>query len=132
MPRKISRRTFFKTGAAVAAASVLAGCEQYTRYVNIEPYVIPPEEQLTGIPTYYASICRMCPAGCGISVRVINGRALKIEGNPEHPLNRGKLCARGQAGLQLLYNPDRITGAVRHERGSQDFDPIAWNEGINT
>ena len=93
MPRKISRRTFFKTGAVATAASVLAGCEQYTRYVTIEPYVIPPEEQLTGIPTYYASACGTCPAGCGIIVR-INGRALKIEGNPNIPSTAASCTAR--------------------------------------
>ncbi len=134
MPRKISRRTFFKTGAAVAAASVLAGCEQYTRYVTIEPYVVPPEEQLTGIPTYYASTCRMCPAGCGIIVRVMNGRALKIEGNPEHPLNRGKLCARGQAGLQLLYNPDRVRGPLAQAKrgsGALGANPLPWDQAID-
>jgi anaerobic selenocysteine-containing dehydrogenase len=58
---------------------------------------------------------------------------VKIEGNPEHPVNRGKLCARGQAGLQLLYNPDRVTGAVRQDkRGDRKFKAIAWNEAINT
>jgi anaerobic selenocysteine-containing dehydrogenase len=62
----------------------------------------------------------------------MNGRALKIEGNPEHPLNQGKLCARGQAGLQMLYNPDRLTGPVKQsKRGSRVFEPIAWEAGIN-
>ncbi len=134
MPRRLTRRTFFKTGAALAAATVLAGCEQYTRYVTIEPYVIPPEEQLTGIPTYYASTCRMCPAGCGIIVRVMNGRAVKIEGNPEHPLNRGKLCARGQAGLQLLYNPDRTRGPLAQATrgsGALGANPLPWDQAID-
>lgn len=131
---KISRRNFLKVSAAGTATAIMAGCTQDTeRWVALEPYVRAPEEQLAGIPNWYASTCRMCPAGCGIIVRVMNGRAVKIEGNPEHPVNRGKLCARGQAGLQLLYNPDRVTGAVKQdERGSRDFDAIPWNEAINT
>jgi anaerobic selenocysteine-containing dehydrogenase len=130
---KISRRDFIKMGTAGLLATVLAGCQNPRRWVVLEPYVIPPEEQLAGVATWYASTCRQCPAGCGIIVRVMNGRALKIEGNPEHPLNRGKLCARGQAGLQVLYNPDRLPGPVQQaERGSGRFRPISWDEGLNT
>jgi anaerobic selenocysteine-containing dehydrogenase len=130
---KLTRRDFLKIGAIGLASAVLAGCQRPRRWVNLEPYVRPPEEQLAGIATWYASTCRQCPAGCGIIVRVMNGRALKIEGNPEHPLNRGKLCARGQAGLQVLYNPDRLSGpAQQAERGSRHFRPISWEEGLNT
>lgn len=129
-----TRRDFLRVSAAGTATAILAGCSQETeRWVTLEPYVRAPEEQLAGVPSWYASTCRLCPAGCGIIVRIMNGRAVKIEGNPEHPVNRGKLCARGQAGLQLLYNPDRVTGAARQEeRGSRKFKPIAWNEAINT
>jgi anaerobic selenocysteine-containing dehydrogenase len=129
---KISRRDFFKVGAAGVASAVLAGCQFPRRWVVLEPYVRPPEEQLAGQATWYASTCRQCPAGCGILVRTMNGRALKIEGNPEHPLNQGKLCARGQAGLQLLYNPDRLPGPVQQaRRGARQFQPLTWNEGLN-
>jgi anaerobic selenocysteine-containing dehydrogenase len=132
MGTRVTRRDFLKMGAASVASAVLAGCQTPRRWVELEPYVRPPEEQLAGVATWYASTCRQCPAGCGIVVRTMNGRALKIEGNPEHPLNRGKLCARGQAGLQLLYNPDRLTGPVQQaERGSRQFRPLDWGEAIN-
>lgn len=128
---QLSRRNFLKVSAAGTATAVLAGCGA-ERWVELVPYVTAPEEQLAGVPTFFASTCRMCPAGCGILVKTMNGRAIKIEGNPEHPVNRGRLCARGQSGLQLLYNPDRITGAVEQpERGSREYRPIAWNDGIN-
>jgi len=133
MPPKITRRNFLKIATLGAGATILAGCANPRRWVTLEPYVRPPEEQLAGVATWYASACRMCPAGCGIIVRIMNGRALKIEGNPEHPLNQGKLCARGQAGLQLLYNPDRLnTPVTQSSRGSHQFKAIAWEEGINT
>jgi len=130
---KITRRNFLRFATLGAGATILAGCANPRRWVTLEPYVRPPEEQLAGVATWYASTCRMCPAGCGIIVRIMNGRALKIEGNPEHPLNQGKLCARGQAGLQLLYNPDRLNApVVQSGRGSHQFRAIAWEEGINT
>jgi anaerobic selenocysteine-containing dehydrogenase len=134
MTQKISRRAFLKGGlASTVTAAVLTGCNWPQRWVNLVPYVLPPEEQLAGQATWYASTCRQCPAGCGIIVRVMNGRALKIEGNPQHPLNRGKLCARGQAGVQLLYNPDRLNGpAVQAIRGSRAFQSVSWNNALNT
>ncbi len=132
MAHKISRRNFLKIGSLSALTGILAGCQMPRRWVVLEPYVRPPEEQLAGVANWYASTCRMCPAGCGIIVRVMNGRALKIEGNPEHPLNQGKLCARGQSGLQLLYHPDRLpTPVTQSARGSRDFKPATWEEGIS-
>ncbi len=129
MTKRLSRRDFLKiaTGAAVAT-----GFAPTVRRIVLEPFVRPPEETLPGKATWYASTCRQCPAGCGIVVRTINGRAKKIEGNPAHPLNRGKLCARGQAGLQVLYNPDRLQNAVRQSggRGSHKFEPLYWAEAL--
>ncbi len=133
MTTKISRRDFLKIISIGAGASILAGCANPRRWVMLEPYVRAPEDQLAGVATWYASTCRQCPAGCGIIVRIMNGRALKIEGNPQHPLNQGKLCARGQAALQTLYDPDRLTGpVVQASRGSRSFSPVSWEEGINT
>jgi anaerobic selenocysteine-containing dehydrogenase len=130
MTRKLSRRDFLKIAAG---ATVATGFAPAVRSVVLEPFVRPPEEVLPGRATWYASTCRQCPAGCGIIVRVINGRAKKIEGNPLHPLNRGKLCARGQAGLQVLYNPDRLQNAVRQTggRGSHRFEPLYWPEALD-
>jgi anaerobic selenocysteine-containing dehydrogenase len=126
---KLTRRNFLKI---TAGAAVTTGLAPLARHVILEPFVSPPEELLPGRATWYASTCRQCPAGCGIVVRVINGRAKKIEGNPVFPLNRGKLCARGQAGLQVLYNPDRLRNAVKQigGRGSHRFEPLYWESAI--
>ena len=130
MLKRIPRRTFLKIAAG---ASVATGFSTAVRRVVLEPFIRPPEEELPGRANWYASTCRQCPAGCGILVRVINGRPRKIEGNPAHPLNRGKLCARGQAGLQVLYNPDRLRNAVRQVggRGSRSFEPVGWEEALD-
>jgi anaerobic selenocysteine-containing dehydrogenase len=132
MPDRIDRRGFLKIGTAGAIAAALTGCQRPRRWVVLEPFVRPPEEQVTGVATWYATTCRQCPAGCGVMARVMNGRAVKLEGNPEHPLNRGKLCARGQAALQGLYNPDRLNGPVRQsQRGTRRYEAIGWDEALN-
>lgn len=130
MIRKINRRQFLKAATGIGVST---GMIASARKVNLEPYVRPPEEELPGRATWYASTCRQCPAGCGLIARVINGRPRKLEGNPSHPLNRGKLCARGQAGLQYLYNPDRLQNPVQQTggRGTRRFAPIQWAEAMD-
>jgi len=128
----MKRRTFLQLGAVTAAGAVLAGCQSGNE--KLIPYLVPPDEGVTpGMASFYASCCRSCPAGCGILVRVSEGRAKKIEGNPHHPVNRGKLCARGQAVLQELYHPDRIPQPLKRSgpRGSNNFTQISWEEALN-
>lgn len=129
---KLTRRKFIHAGS-VAAVSVLSGCTlNLQRIEYLESYVDPPEEGLPGEDLWYATACQQCSAGCGMIVRVSNGRARKIEGNPLHPVNQGKLCARGQAVLQELYDPDRLTNAVRQTGGRRSlvFEPILWENAI--
>ncbi len=128
----MDRRTFLQLSGLSAAGAMLAGCKSANE--KLIPYLIPPDEGVTpGIANYYASACRSCPAGCGILVRVSEGRAKKIEGNPEHPVNRGKLCGRGQAALQELYHPDRVPQPLKRSgpRGSGEFTKISWEEGLD-
>jgi len=96
------------------------------------PQVVPPEDYSPGISTWYNTVCQQCSGGCGISVRVREGRAKKIEGNPAHPVNQGRLCPLGQAGLNALYNPDRIKTPLKRtgERGSGQFVAVTWDEAL--
>jgi anaerobic selenocysteine-containing dehydrogenase len=132
MTQEISRRDFLKiAGVSAAATAVLTGCGPASRYVVREPYAQMPEYTYNGQSTYYATTCRECPAGCGIIVRTMQGRALKVEGNQHHPVNQGKTCSRGQAALQGLYNPDRIQNPLKQaERGSGSFSDLVWDEAI--
>ncbi len=133
MTRKLTRRDFIKTaGIGAAATAVLTGCGPMSRYVVREPYTRMPEYTYNGQSTYYATTCRECPAGCGTVVRTEQGRALKVEGNPLHPVNQGKTCSRGQASLQGLYNPDRIEGPYKKYEGlgRGTHDRITWDEAI--
>ncbi|MBC8017997.1 MAG: molybdopterin-dependent oxidoreductase [Verrucomicrobia bacterium] len=127
----MKRRTFLQLSGMTAASALLAGCQSTNE--KLIPYLIPPDEGVTpGRATYYASSCNFCPAGCGILVRVSEGRAKKIEGNPDHPVNRGRLCARGQAIVQELYHPDRLQQPLKRTgpRGSGEFQKISWAEGL--
>ena len=130
---KISRRDFMKmAGAGALSTAVLTGCGTASRYVTREPYVNMPEYTLNGESTFFATTCQECSAGCGIIVRTFQGRAIKVEGNPYHPVSQGKTCARGQAALHGLYNPDRVQFPTRQNRSTElSTEAINWDEGIS-
>ncbi len=132
MSKKISRRDFLKlAGAGAATTAVLTGCGPASRYVTREPYIKMPEYTYNGLSTYYATTCRECSAGCGLVVRTMQGRAIKVEGNANNPVNLGKTCARGQATLHGLYNPDRVTGPIRRlKRGAEDTENMTWDAAL--
>ncbi|MGI9554016.1 MAG: molybdopterin-dependent oxidoreductase [Thermodesulfobacteriota bacterium] len=128
----LSRRDFLKViGVAGGTAAVTGACSGEP-VEQIIPYVIPPESYIPAIPKFYASTCRECPAGCGIIVKNRDGRAIKIEGNPLTQINQGGSCARGQASLQGLYNPDRIRSPLGIKEGRKQIVPIGWEEGTDT
>lgn len=128
----MKRREFLKVSALSAAGTaVLAGCATPQR--RIESRVVRPEANPVDEEVWYNTACAGCTSGCGIMVRVIDGRAKKIEGNPDHPVSRGKLCARGQMGLQFLYHPDRVKDPLRRagEKGSNDaLQRTDWDGAI--
>jgi len=134
---KISRRDLLQyigAGGIGAVGGVLYG-ESIERPVELlVPQVVPPEDFSPGIATWYNTVCNQCSAGCGISVRIREGKAKKIEGNPVHPVSQGRLCARGQSGLNALYNPDRIRAPLTNagQRGTGSFHPIDWDEALTT
>ena len=134
---KISRRDLLQYigagGVGVAGGILYGEAVQRTEELLI-PQVVPPEDYSPGVASWYNTVCNQCSAGCGISVRVREGKAKKIEGNPVHPISQGRLCARGQAGLNALYNPDRVKTPLRlaGKRGSGNFDEISWDEALTT
>ncbi len=122
---KIRRRDFLKLSAAGSAVTVLGKAVA-------KPFFEPASQEEAYTEQWLPTICLMCPGGCGILVRTINGRAVKVEGNPLHPVNTGKVCPKANASLQVLYDPDRIQGPMRHmgERGKGEWRPISWDEAI--
>jgi anaerobic selenocysteine-containing dehydrogenase len=141
----MERRNFIKISALTGVAATLDACrapdKQLIRF-------IPEDNLIPGIATWKPGVCTLCSAGCGLLVRVMQGDAevvrngqrglmkmglaKKLEGSPQNPVNAGKLCARGQAGLQVLYHPDRITHPIKRTgaRGSGEFQEISWDDAL--
>jgi len=125
MKNSISRRNFLKMSALGGATVVTAGCSDPIE--KLIPLQSPPYDYVSGVSTHFATTCRECSAACGLIVRTREGRAIKAEGNPHHPVNEGRICLQGQSALQGLYSPVRATGpmaaANRERRG------VSWKEG---
>jgi molybdopterin-containing oxidoreductase family iron-sulfur binding subunit len=123
----VKRRDFLKVLGAAGAASTTIGCFQED-VEKLIPYLVSPDDTVPGVSTYFATTCRECAAGCGLIAETRDGRAIKLEGNPAHPVNHGALCARGQSALQGLYNPDRYRHPMARRNGK--LERITWDEGI--
>ena len=141
----MDRRHFIKLTAITGTTAALTACgnpeNQLIRF-------IPEDDLVPGVATWKPSICPLCSAGCGVIARVMEGDAevfrngqagvirmglaKKLEGNPEDPISQGKLCARGQAAIQVTYHPDRLDKPLKRsgERGSGQFVDISWDEAI--
>src|ERR1700675_3531245 len=124
----IDRRSFFKIVATSGAAVAASGCGRDAAELlgrvsqKLIPYVVPPDGIVPGVASYFSTVCRECPAGCGLVAKNRDGRVIKLEGNPDHPVNVGVLCIRGQVALQGLYHLDRYRGPL------QNGTPIGWDE----
>jgi molybdopterin-containing oxidoreductase family iron-sulfur binding subunit len=103
----MSRKQFLALLSA-SAAFAAAGCNNYRDKGEIVPYAKKPEEVTPGVANYYASTCTACAQACGILIKTREGRPIKIDGNPDHPINQGKVCAKGQASILNLYDPYRL------------------------
>ncbi|MCK9279126.1 MAG: TAT-variant-translocated molybdopterin oxidoreductase, partial [Melioribacteraceae bacterium] len=111
----MSRRKFIAIMGAATAITATA-CSDYRDKGEIIPYNKRPEEVLPGTANYYASTCTGCESLCGILVKTREGRPIKIDGNPDHPVNKGKICAKGQAEVTNLYDPTRIKEPLFNKR----------------
>ena len=111
-PRQFHRRDFLKAAGFTLGLAFASGCNRAPVQKAL-PLLSQPENFVPGRALWYAATCAGCSAGCGALVKVRDGRPVKLEGNPQHPLSRGGLCAVGQASLLGLYDSQRLQGPVK-------------------
>lgn len=131
---KIDRRCFLSLGVGAGAGIALSPLpwkitDDLSIWTQNWPWTPVPA---TGEITTVNTICTLCPGGCGVSVKKVESRAIKIEGMKDHPVNQGGICSLGLSGLQLLYGPTRIKTPLKRagERGSGQWMPISWDQAI--
>jgi anaerobic selenocysteine-containing dehydrogenase len=143
----MDRRSFIKLTAVTGGATAIAACST-GRPENELIRFVPDEDLTPGIAEIRNGVCPICRAGCGTTVRVMQGDAevvrngqrgvmtmslaKKLEGNATHPISQGALCPRGQASIQITYHPDRLIQPLKRRgaRGSGDYQPISWDAAI--
>lgn len=121
-----SRRKFLALLSS-SAAFAAAGCSTYRDKGEIVPYTKKPEEVTPGVANYYASTCAGCSQTCGILIKTREGRPIKIDGNPDHPVNQGKICSTGQASILNLYDPYRLR-KPNHGSQSGKSGELSWKQ----
>ena len=132
--RSISRRDFLKLGAASAA--VLAVESQFNVIAYAAEQLIEGGRSVnrtSGLPrSFLSSTCMQCPASCGITGYVEESRLVKIGGNTKHLSNQGALCGRGQAGINAIYDPERLLSPMKRvgPRGSDSWEHISWDQAL--
>jgi anaerobic selenocysteine-containing dehydrogenase len=131
---KIDRRSFLSLGLGAAAGTALSPLpwkltDDLSIWTQNWPWTPVPE---IGETSHVDSVCTLCPGGCGIRVRKVEERVIKIEGMKGHPVNRGGICSLGLSGLQLLYGPTRIKTPLKRvgKRGEGRWEKISWELAI--
>lgn len=125
----LTRRSFMKAAAATAAA-VGASAAIGSNFVDVDPALAAEDDTEQVIP----SSCRACIQNCAVKVHVRNGRIIRIEGDEIDPMSKGRVCAKGLAAVQALYNPNRMKYPMKRvgERGTNQWERISWEEAVNT
>lgn len=123
---KFSRRKFLALLSASAAVAA-SGCSNFRDRGEIVPYNAKPDSVTIGLPNYYASTCTGCSSACGILIKTLQGRPIKVDGNPDHPVSKGKICAIAQASVMSLYDPERLKNPVERTDKTSPKE-ISWGD----
>ena len=131
MAFKMTRRKFLQTASLAAATLPLS--KVVLAESAFKPGKFAAPGSFTGTKTVYASVCEMCFWRCQLVGKVRDGKLVKLEGNPKSIDNGKALCARGNAGLKLVYDPDRLKYPLKNvgERGKPKWKKISWDEALD-
>lgn len=122
---RLTRRSFLKAVGAAGVVGVGAGALGATQVLGKGHTKGTWDE----IPRLIPTVCGMCDANCGVVAYVVGERLYKLEGNYRHSQSTGKICARGSAGVKLLYDPDRLKYPLKRV-GDSLFDRISWDQAF--
>lgn len=154
--RPLGRRSFLKASSTLAAVTALTGNLVRTRRVSAAEFssADPDRTDLSQNVGFHYSVCQMCHGRCGIRAKVADGVVLKLDGNPYHPSNfsddqrfpfatdpaseavkklPGRMCPKGQAGLEALYNPFRLKQPLKRvgARGGNQWQTVTWDQALD-
>ncbi|HLC23392.1 MAG TPA: molybdopterin-dependent oxidoreductase, partial [Dehalococcoidia bacterium] len=129
---KVTRRQFLGMAGGLTAAAALAGgisAASASASGQAGDVSRTTGRELKSIPT----TCQLCQARCGLLAFLRHGRLVTLEGNPEHPNSKGRVCAKGQAAVNLVYNPDRLLYPMKRAgaRGDGTYERISWGEALD-
>lgn len=128
----LTRRNFLAVAGAAAAACAVAGCSNMEQ-TDLSATGTEEATEEEAVEIVHSS-CRACISNCGVLVHVKDGRVIKVEGDPIDPMSKGRICAKGLAAVQALYNPNRMKYPMKRvgERGTNQWERISWKETIDT
>lgn len=125
---KLSRRSFMKFTAASIAAAAVADKKIAHAESTAEDRVFP---MMTAGATSGYGVCHYCSVGCGLDVKIKDGKVISTEGYKDHPINEGALCPKGRSMMGVANSEDRITHPLIRKPGSDKWEPISWDEAID-
>ena len=135
MALNLTRRKFLQTASLAAATAAMSGCfanraNASTPFVK-KPFTAPGS--FADTKTVVGGMCEMCFWRCHLVGKVRDGKLVKLEGNPKSIDNGASICARGNAGVKLLYDPDRLKFPMKNvgKRGAPQWKRITWDEALN-
>jgi formate dehydrogenase major subunit len=123
----VTRRDFLKV-VACGPGALAAGHGETRRHKSVQDLANRMQVRYGQEST---TICPFCGCGCGFLVAVEDGRVVNIEGDPEHPVNRGASCSKGSAISQIANNPKRLTRPLLRTPGSDHWQEVAWDSAID-
>src|SRR3981189_23996 len=125
-----TRRTFFKIGAGGVVSSILG--------FDLSPALAQSRELKISRTTETRSTCPYCSVSCGVIIHTVGDRAknvtpqvVHVEGDPDHPINRGTLCPKGSSLEQDILNDRRIIKPQVRRPGGTDWEDISWDQALN-
>ena len=126
----MKRREFLKWAASIGAGLAVSQVPWVKRWIQPRPI----EPRLTDyVESIKVSACALCPQGCSIRLRLLNGFPVTVQGNPEDPRTGGGLCPKGLAMLQQFYHPDRLKKPLKRTgpRGTNQWQVVEWDEALD-